>query len=158
MPLSEERISASVFDFFGAALEMSGEAEGGASAERAFYLDLAAHELDDLRGNRESEPSAAMAPSRGIIGLMKWRKELVLRLESDSRPGIAHGEFQNRRQRGFGFDSKFDCYFTVLTANGSAGLSARASSTRRASPGLSSINRTLIGCELIQPRPPPSSA
>ena len=78
----------------GLLLQLGFEPEGAAQADRALQADPAAHQLDQLLGDRRPEARAAEAARGGLLGLREALENPLLRLGRDADPGIAHRELE----------------------------------------------------------------
>ena len=66
--------------------------ERRAVAGGALDHDRAAHALDDLVGNRQTQAGAAEFPRRRDVGLLEFQKDARLILQRDADAGIVHGD------------------------------------------------------------------
>ena len=70
------------------------EAEGAAEAGDALDRDLAAHQLDELAGDREAEPGAAALARHRRLDLGEALEQEALRLLRDADAGIADRDLE----------------------------------------------------------------
>ena len=64
------------------------EPEGRALAGLAFQSDLAAHQVHQLFGNRQTESRASIAPRQGTVRLGEGLKEFLLRFVGNADAGV----------------------------------------------------------------------
>ena len=69
-------------------LELRGEREGAAPADLAGDVDLAAERLDELPGDRQPEPGAAVPPRGGGVGLGEGVEEPLACRRRDADAGV----------------------------------------------------------------------
>src|SRR5476649_1606039 len=68
------------------------EREGAADAGRADDVDGAAHQLDQLAADRQSQTGAAVAPRGGGVGLLEFLEQARDRIGGDADAGVADAE------------------------------------------------------------------
>ena len=76
-----------------------GEVKRAALARLALHPDAAAHQLDELRRDRQPQPGAAVLPRRGAVGLVKASKISLLLVRRNADAGVADQEMQSHRLR-----------------------------------------------------------
>src|SRR6185503_2663473 len=75
-------------------LERQGHDEPASLADFAFDANLAAHEGDESRGDREPQSRAPVLSCRGRVGLRERIKDLQLLVDGNPDTRVAHHETQ----------------------------------------------------------------